>query len=66
MTWNDMREAHPSIPPALLRFLLEEYEDGLGVQNTINWSIDEKDAAVVDEDRKLNTKASISFSIISF
>ncbi|TNN14241.1 Ras-associating and dilute domain-containing protein [Schistosoma japonicum] len=50
MTWNEMREAHPYIPPALLRFLLEEYEDGLGAQNTNNWSIDEKDAAVVDED----------------
>ncbi|CAH8642801.1 unnamed protein product [Heterobilharzia americana] len=50
MTWNDMRETYPSIPPALLRFLLEEYEEGYGVQNTNNWSIDEKDAAVVDED----------------
>ncbi|CAI2735534.1 unnamed protein product [Schistosoma spindalis] len=50
MTWNEMREAYSYIPPALLRFLLEEYEDGFGAQNANSWSIDEKDAAVVDED----------------
>ncbi|CAH8588442.1 unnamed protein product [Schistosoma turkestanicum] len=50
MSWNEMRETHPNIPPALLRYLLEEYEEGYGAQNTNNWSIDEKDAAVVDED----------------
>ncbi|CAH8677452.1 unnamed protein product [Schistosoma rodhaini] len=50
MTWNEMREAHSYIPPALLRFLLEEYEEGFGAQNANSWSIDEKDAAVVDED----------------
>lgn len=47
-----MREAYSYIPPALLRFLLEEYEEGFGAQNANSWSIDEKDAAVVDEDRK--------------
>uniref|UniRef100_A0A095A4E8 Ras-associating and dilute domain-containing protein n=1 Tax=Schistosoma haematobium TaxID=6185 RepID=A0A095A4E8_SCHHA len=50
MTWNEMREAYSYIPPALLRFLLEEYEEGFGAQNANSWSIDEKDAAVVDED----------------
>lgn len=50
MSWSSMRTSYPDIPPAVLRFLLEEYEQGIGMQNTVNWRIEPIDANAVDED----------------
>ncbi|CAL8102244.1 unnamed protein product [Calicophoron daubneyi] len=49
MTWPDMRAMYPEIPPSLLRFLLDDYEGGIGFENADDWHIEPQDGTAANE-----------------